>query len=347
MADQDRLQFEASAYLQTLIGRELIRNQEAAVVELVKNAYDSGARSVLVRITPATERHPGSIEVIDDGSGMDIPTLRKIFMVAGYSERPEEVGESNRVPTGEKGIGRFASDRLGTRLLVETKTSGKSEGVVVEIDWTAFSNRKKHFIEISAPYYRRPIPAIPKDSSGTRLTITGLREDWDRRAIQSLRGTLSELLNPFEAPAEFVIELNITGSPSLSGPVQSTPVEDADFDLRFSIKPGGVVERKLRTAGNTTTQDKAVTFDAEPLEGLFGRFEYYIKRPSSRQVHGRTAGVVVYRDGFRVEPFGSSRADWLGIGEKRAKRAGHAHIVPSRLFGFVSISRTKDRKSVV
>jgi signal transduction histidine kinase len=51
--------------------------------------------------------------------------------------------------------------------------------------------------------------------------------------------------------------------------------------------------------------------------------------------------VFLYRDGFRIEPFGSSAADWLGIGEKRAKRAGHAHIVPSRLFGFVSISRRK------
>ena len=156
MTEQDRLQFEASAYLQTLIGRELIRSQEAAVVELVKNAYDSGAQSVLIRISSPTEKRPGSIEVIDDGSGMDMAQLRKTFMVAGYSERPDEVTTSTRVPTGEKGIGRFASDRLGTRLIVETKTVGKTEGIAVDIDWTAFANRKKRFNEISVPYYLDP-----------------------------------------------------------------------------------------------------------------------------------------------------------------------------------------------
>jgi len=50
-------------------------------------------------------------------------------------------------------------------------------------------------------------------------------------------------------------------------------------------------------------------------------------------------GVVVYRDGLRVEPAGSAGADWLGLVEKRAKRAGHMPLVPSRLFGFVEISR--------
>jgi DNA mismatch repair ATPase MutL len=83
MPANDRLQFEASAYLQTLIGRELIRTQEAAVVELVKNSYDSGAQNVLVRVTSPTEKRPGNIEIIDDGSGMDLPKLRQIFVVAG------------------------------------------------------------------------------------------------------------------------------------------------------------------------------------------------------------------------------------------------------------------------
>jgi signal transduction histidine kinase len=50
----------------------------------------------------------------------------------------------------------------------------------------------------------------------------------------------------------------------------------------------------------------------------------------------------VYRDGFRIEPFGSRTADWLHIAETRAKRAGHAHVVPSRLYGFVEISRTSN-----
>jgi hypothetical protein len=220
MATSDKLQFEASAYLQTLIGRELIRTQEAAVVELVKNSYDSGAKTAIVRISTPTEKRPPSIEIIDDGSGMDLQSLRKIFMVAGYSERPEEAG-NERVPTGEKGIGRFASDRLGSLLLVETKTEGQVDGIIVNIDWKAFENRKKKFNEISVPYYRRPIE-MGKEQSGTRLTITGLREPWEQKNILNLRAVLSQLLNPYDTPENFRITLDVAGSDKLSGPIESS-----------------------------------------------------------------------------------------------------------------------------
>src|SRR5690348_14813643 len=113
-----KLPFEASANLQRLIGRELIPNDEVALVELVKNSYDSGARKVTIVLQPPSEREPGSIAIRDDGEGMTLDALKNLFMIAGYSERPEQVGTSRRVPTGEKGIGRFASDKLGKRLTV-------------------------------------------------------------------------------------------------------------------------------------------------------------------------------------------------------------------------------------
>lgn len=344
MPPTDKLAFEASAYLQTLIGRELIRNHDVAVVELVKNAYDSGARNVRILITPRSERHPGAIEITDDGSGMDLPELERVFMMAGYSERGAGHDTGGRVPTGEKGIGRFASDRLGTRLTVETKTAGKAEALVLEIDWTAFSDRKKRFNQISVPCYRRPVAFLRKGESGTRLTITPLRERWDRSAIESLRQTLSHLLNPFEKPASFEIYLDVAGAPKLSGPVESTPIEQPDFDIRFKVRANGIVERQLRKTPAATIapgSESRFVEDAKLLEGLRGRLYYYLKHPGKAQVHGHPYGVFLYRDGFRVEPFGGSAADWLGVGEKRAKRAGHAHIVPTRLFGFVSISRRK------
>jgi signal transduction histidine kinase len=340
MAANEKLQFEASAYLQTLIGRELIRTQEAAVVELVKNSYDSGAQQVLVRITQPTERRPGTIEIIDDGSGMDLTRLRKIFMVAGYSERPDEVG-NERIPTGEKGIGRFASDRLGSKLLVETKTPGHVDGIVVDINWNAFENRKKKFNEIFVPYYHRPITGLTKDASGTRLTITGLRESWERTTIERLREVLAQLFNPYETPKNFKITLDILGSEKLSGLIETAQIENADFDLRFTLDADGLLERRIRTHGEKPIVDEKALPETKLLAGLRGRFFYFSKRPPKQSVHGRPPGVFIYRDGFHVEPFGSRQSDWLGIAERRAKLAGHAHVVPTRLYGFLSISRTK------
>src|SRR5277367_4314410 len=121
MPNDSELRFKASAHLQRLIGRELFRSDELAILELVKNAYDSGASRVEVTIQPATERLPGEIIIRDNGSGMDLSAFRKTFMFAGFSSRPEEVETATRVPTGEKGIGRFASDRLGSALSVVTR----------------------------------------------------------------------------------------------------------------------------------------------------------------------------------------------------------------------------------
>src|SRR5262249_29882565 len=117
MATNTKLQFEASAYLQTLIGRELIRSEDLAVIELIKNAYDSGATEVIVTIRPPRAREPGEIEIRDDGSGMTLAQFRRAFMFAGFSDKTSKTpDEGERIPTGEKGIGRFAADRLGRKL---------------------------------------------------------------------------------------------------------------------------------------------------------------------------------------------------------------------------------------
>src|SRR2546421_595024 len=110
---RERLSFEVSANLLSLIGRGLVSSDEIAVIELVKNAYDAGAKRVDITIQPPTDREPAFITVRDDGQGMAFADFKRIFMFAGYSERPEQAKERVRVPTGEKGIGRFATDRLG------------------------------------------------------------------------------------------------------------------------------------------------------------------------------------------------------------------------------------------
>src|SRR6266581_6145076 len=129
MPASKKVPFEASAHLQRLIGRELIPNDEMAIVELVKNSYDSNARNVRIHIRPETVREPGLIRISDDGSGMSEQDIKRLFMFAGYSERPDEVRRAERIPTGEKGIGRFAADKLGGRLDVFTKTTKTREGL--------------------------------------------------------------------------------------------------------------------------------------------------------------------------------------------------------------------------
>lgn len=338
--ENDKLTFEASAYLQTLIGRELFRSRELAVVELVKNAYDSGAHHVTIQLSLPTTKRPASLEITDDGRGMDVAEIKRLFMVAGYSEKNSKTGPQDRIATGEKGIGRFASDRLGSTLQVETKVAGDPEGTVIPINWNLFNTRTKRFNQITVPYYRRRIPFLKTEQSGTRFTITNWREPWNQTSIEELRRVLAQLFNPFDPPKDFTVNLQVVGSDALSGSIKTTPIQKPDFDLRFTINDNGDLERTLKHAPTIAKEKKSTAITgAKKLAGLQGRIYYYVNKPRTDQTHKYPPGVFLFRDGFRIEPFGSTKADWLGIGEKRAKRAGHAHIVPSRLFGFVAISR--------
>lgn len=342
--ENDRLRFEASANLQRLIGRELVPTDELALVELVKNAYDAGARNVWVRIQPRSAREAGYIEIRDDGQGMTLPDFRRLFMVAGYSERPDQLANGERVPLGEKGIGRFAADRLGTRLSVVTRLKEAKKGLQVDIDWEAFKDKRKKFNEITAPFKESETREFPRGQGGTLLRITGLRTAWPANKIEAVRRSLADLMDPFQRVSDFRVEVIVPGSGKLSGPITQDAPLGADIEVEFKILKSGKVRRRLRGErypGNHVPEDVSTSAQADRLAGMTGKYLYWVKRPTRQVTKGLQHGVRLYRDGFRIEPFGSPSADWLGISERRAKRAGHAHVVPTRLFGFVEISRKR------
>jgi len=343
------LRFAASANLQRLIGRELVPSEEFALVELVKNSYDSGATRVTIRIQPNIATRPGFIEISDNGAGMTIEEIERRFMMAGYSERPGEIRRGSRVPTGEKGIGRFAADKLGSELELTTKQKGSREATRLRIDWTAFADKQKRFNEIEAPYDTARLPGWPQPRGGTTVLITRLRAPWKRPLLDRARRTLQTLLDPFSTPSGFAVVFEAIGSDVLTGPVVPAKPRGADIEFRFSVKKDGTVTRELRVANQRAAPSNHGALEsgqlaaAPSLAGLEGRLLYWLERPARDATLGNLPGVHLFRDGFRVEPFGSPLADWLGVAEHRAKRAGHAHIVPGRLFGFVEISRIRHK----
>jgi hypothetical protein len=342
--DPEHLRLEASANLVRLIGEELVTSDEAAVTELVKNSYDAGAKQVTITIEPISEKRPGYIEIRDDGQGMSADDFKRMFMVAGYSERPDEARSARRVPTGEKGIGRFAAARLGRYLEIVTKASQESASLNMTFDWSAFRDKTKKINQIPIDLNYVDSPQFSSKGRGTSLVVTGLRSDWKRGKIETLRDALAQLLDPFEKAGDFTMLLNVIDSPKLSGEVTQERPTGADIEVLFRIDPDGRVRRKIASRSLPSAygpQMLSSKVNTKPLIGVRARFVYYLKRPAKAKRKGLTAGVRVYRDGVRLEPFGSPSADWLGLSEKRARLAGHAHIVPSRLFGFVEVSRLK------
>jgi signal transduction histidine kinase len=337
------LRFEPSAYLQRLIGRELISNEYIAVAELVKNAYDAGATEVIVELKRDV---PQSLVVLDNGLGMSLEEFERLWMVPGYSEKVEAGEAAKRPLLGEKGIGRFAADRLAEKLTVVTKTVGEDDALWVVFDWKEFEDRKKKMRDIPIPYSRKPDPDLGKWSSGTKLDLEELRKEWTRTDWRKLRRELQSLVTPFRTVRGFKITANAERWES--GEVESPFEAQEGYKYSFSLSKGGRITRKTsrpkrvaKELGKQIEETKRKMYGTTSFGPIKGAF-YYMDHPRSLKRRGFESGVGIYRDRFRVEPYGRPDDDWLEVKSWKASRSGHAPITPSRLFGFVEITRDEN-----
>lgn len=206
------LNFDVSTGLKRVIGRDLITDDEVAIFELVKNAFDAGARTVQIRF------EGNRIWVVDDGSGMSLDDIRGKWLRVAYSAKNEqhtgktkgfraEISERRHF-AGSKGIGRFSADRLGHQLVMQTRTKDKDKRVhKVGVDWDEFEKEaSQQFSDIPIKYALTDTFDLPQDilvpNSGTVLEIIGTRLDWDRARLLHLKSSLAKLINPFGAAAD-------------------------------------------------------------------------------------------------------------------------------------------------
>ena len=125
------------------IGRDLIQDPYAAIVELVKNAYDADATEVNIEFIN-TNNEKIQVIVTDDGHGMSNDTVINKWMVPSTNDKQaRKVSPSGRIMQGRKGIGRYASSVLGNELLLETVSENKKTSLFV--DWNSFE--KAEFLD--------------------------------------------------------------------------------------------------------------------------------------------------------------------------------------------------------
>lgn len=129
------------------LGRDLITSTEVAVIELVKNSIDAKAKTINLRLYKnflLTKQIPAQVLsnvpkrylnmpmliVEDDGVGMSDGTIDD-----GFLKIATDIKSGEEETLGEKGIGRLATQRLGTALLVETSSIEETHTSYVFINW--------------------------------------------------------------------------------------------------------------------------------------------------------------------------------------------------------------------
>ncbi|HEY4951694.1 MAG TPA: sensor histidine kinase [Candidatus Acidoferrales bacterium] len=178
---------------------------------------------------------PGPVLVIeDDGSGMtrDVieygwlrpaSTIKTVVKETIKQERAKAVAEGKlgsynrliaeikkerggRIPLGEKGVGRFASHRLGRRLLLKTKVKELDYEYILEVDWDTFEAGESGIQDLETVGVSLTRQAPSRDyggkGSGTQLVIYGGREgfSWDQKTIEDLQRSIVSLNSPNPSP---------------------------------------------------------------------------------------------------------------------------------------------------
>ncbi len=321
------LSFSITARTALLLGRENISSSTVAILELVRNAYDADATEITIKFRKASTKS-GTIEIIDNGHGMSWDDIITKWMVIGTDNKQiSPYSPKGRRKVGEKGIGRFALDRLASHTTMETTSRLKSSEPTyhLEINWDKFVNTPQSLQDI-----KHPLKVIERHRrTGTRILLENLRDTWIKKDYEVLYKNLIVLIPPFEKKlAGFSINFDCDEAPDLSGRVQSPLTEVALYKMKCDLDENGGTkiiittrdgseDKKFRRFKNyhRTWRQLADTPSIKPSCGpIHFEFYWYLRETPTKSlgislrqlieyldIYG---GVRIYRDGFRVKPYG-------------------------------------------
>ena len=142
-----KVNFQISSRATILLGRENIAKAEGAIIELIKNTYDADASLCYILL----DSDHDVLYIFDNGTGMTQEIVKDNWMLIGTeNKRKNYISDKRRIKSGEKGIGRFALDRLGGICEMYTKTADSSRVLYWKANWSDFEKSGKMINDIEA-----------------------------------------------------------------------------------------------------------------------------------------------------------------------------------------------------
>ncbi len=200
--------FKARARLLPQLGDMLIKSEDVAFLELIKNSYDADAENVTVLMEKVTNPDEGTIIIEDDGFGMDLEIIQNVWLELASNFKTEKVKNSEltpkgRLPIGEKGIGRLGVHKLANKIELITKKENKNE-VHVNIDWREF-DRGNYLEDIQVQIIEKEFPEYFKDDKkGTYIGLSDFNKKtkWTRGKFREIQRVITSFTSPFEETSE-------------------------------------------------------------------------------------------------------------------------------------------------
>ena len=342
----EALRFTVDSQLMGELGERLVTRNHVALAELVKNSYDADASKISIEFCDyqdegSDESWP-SIVLQDNGHGMRFTDVDAYWMRIATSNKAREPFSPlyGRPKTGNKGIGRFACQRLAKELVLTTvaKVGQQYERTKVVFYWADFAAGTT-LTNVPCKYDSKTVMSgVP----GTTLELIGLKDAWLQRDFNTLRRSISWLTmarevrrKGFKADPGFSIELQAEQFEQGEGLILEQVVDSGWGRLQGEVLADGRASLKLN--GNYLTGEKSWVSDAK-FPSLFGvscdishfasgdayplvRNKKILTKAVLSQLR-QEAGVRVYYEAFRVFPMGERGNDWLRLDRDAAVRRG-------------------------
>lgn len=329
------------ARLLRTIGAELISSEIVAVIELVRNCYDADASLVeLIFEKPHLPDH-ARLTIRDNGHGMTREILLGPWLEPATDHKAGTGAghlAGNRSPKGRrrlgsKGVGRFAAQRLGSHLVVQTRSPETATELLAWFDWAELDRADRYLDQLAIPW--REQEAENLSGQGTALVVDHLRDHWTPERFDKLRLGLERLLGPGMSSSEFSIQLVVDGVREAIQPALEKV--RAMYSLEGTVAVGGqcrLVYKDINGAeevwervvfwpeeggncGPFTFHINAWDLDREPLRLFLEKTGAGYGLRDFRRLIREHSGISLYRDGFRILPYGEPDNDWLRLDRRR------------------------------
>lgn len=223
------------ARLLTMLGEQLIKNEQIALAELIKNSYDADADWVKISFvdfdTDDTSnmmsiRPDSKIIIEDNGHGMTPDIIEKSWMNPATPNKRVESGkekrtqDKKRVIQGEKGIGRFAILKLGRKIIITTRPKSSEDEYIINYDLSAYDDdflsedgvEKELYIDdiIIKTTSQKAKVLISREinvnhsnydkhnNHGTKIEISNLKGEWSKSKLENVSEETQKLESIFD-----------------------------------------------------------------------------------------------------------------------------------------------------
>ena len=339
-----------------LIGRDLITDRVTALFELIKNCYDANATEVYVKFeNVGQDEENSSITISDNGIGMSFEDIRDKWMVIGTSnKRKNKITPApiSRRCVGEKGIGRFAVDKLGDNVTILTKQENSDIWLEVNIDWSQYFNSTDEdeeilFTDIENQYSFKSETDI--SLHGTTLIIRNIRERWLKSDIKRFISEVSKIASPL-SNISYPMNIHVE---SMEYGISTNALKSAE-DINLATETFELNFDPIKCTQDTaffSTTNGTILIEKIPMQ-IFGGIKmkvYYFDEGARKKYrksfpNDQIDGIKIYRDGVITTPFAESqndsdkKRDILGI-DKRLWMNLFDRVSTREIIGYVEITK--------